>query len=361
MKRLFGVIFLCAVVTASSGCGVRPLTPWQYTDTAMGTIIQQNIYAVEEEAAQELSGEVMRLLKSLEEERISWRKETSEVARLNATAGTGETFALSAELTGILEQCLEVSKASDGAFDVTIGSVTCLWNIDSWASKMQEGTFAVPEQSVLNQALADAGYEKLLLQQAVKDGLVADTTQPIGATTVLPAGMQLDFGAVGKGLALEQIQELLKAQTEIPAAVISAGGSILTYGTKPDGSPWKVGVVNPDNTSQNIAVLALEGDWYVATSGDYERYVEVDGVRYHHMIDPATGYPVDNNVRSVTIISREGLLSDALSTACFVLGVEKGLELAEGYEAEVLFVLEDGEMVMSEGMKEDYPGIIVIN
>lgn len=345
MKRLFGVILLCAVMIGSSGCGTRLQATWQYTDTAMGTIIQQYIYATEDEAAQEFSHDVMGLLKRLEEEQISWRKETSEVAGLNATAGTGEPFVLSHELAAVLQQCMEVSEASEGAFDMTIGSIARLWNIDSWAAGIGEGSFIVPEQSVLNEALASAGYEKLLLQQN---------------TITLPEGMQLDLGAVGKGLALEQIHEQLQAQPEITAAVISAGGSILTYGTKPDGSSWKVGVVDPGNTSQNIAILSLGGDWYVATSGDYERYVEVDGVRYHHIIDPTTGYPVDSNVRSVTIISRDGLLSDALSTACFVLGVEEGLKLAENYEAEVLYVLAGGELVMSEGLEEDFSGAIII-
>lgn len=349
MKRLFGVILLCVVMIVSSGCGTKPQTTWQYTDTAMGTIIQQYLYAMEDEAAQEFSYGVMTLLQELEENQISWRKESSEVARLNATAGTGEAFTLSPELTSVFVQCMEVSEASGGAFDVTIGGIARLWNIDSWAAGEQTGSFVVPEETALEEALAGSGYSKIKLQQNTIDSSAANAAEQTGITVTLPAGMQLDLGAVGKGLALSKIHDMLKEQPEITAAIISAGGSILTYGTKPDGSTWKVGIINPMNTSQNIAVISVDGGWYVATSGDYERYVEADGVRYHHIIDPATGYPVDNNVRSVTILSRDGLLSDALSTACFVLGVEEGMKLAEKYDAKVFFVLDGGDVVMSEG------------
>ena len=110
--------------------------------------------------------------------------------------------------------------------------------------------------------------------------------------------------------------------------------------------------MNPLDTSQYIGILSLKGQWCVSTSGDYERYVEVDGVRCHHIRDPATGMPADSAVHSVTILAKDGLLSDALSTACFVLGAGKGMELARQYGAEALFVTTEGEIVMTEGMGE---------
>lgn len=343
MKKFFGMLFLCATIFSMTACVTVPEYPgwqgnisWQYTDTAMGTIIQQILYAENDEEAQSFSHQVMTECKALEDNLISWRKGTSELAGLNDLAGTNNVTVISAELNDILARCLDVSRRSEGAFDITIGNVTRLWNIDSWAAGEEQGDFQLPQQDILQERLQSAGYEKIPLQPEQQ--------------LVLPAGMQLDLGAVGKGIALEKLHGLLKAQTNIQAAVISAGGSILTYGEKPDGTTWKVGIVDPRNTSQNIAILSLKGDWYVATSGDYERYVEIDGKRYHHILDPATGYPANNGVRSVTILSRDGLLSDALSTACFVLGSEKGMELAGQYEAEVLFVLESGEIVMSENM-----------
>jgi thiamine biosynthesis lipoprotein len=168
----------------------------------------------------------------------------------------------------------------------------------------------------------------------------------------MPEGMKLDFGAVGKGLALDEILAYLTDQEEITGATVSVGGSVLTYGEKPDKSSWKVGIVDPADTSEYIGVLTLDGQWCVSTSGDYERYVEVDGVRYHHIIDPATGYPADSRVSGVTVLTKDGFLSDALSTACFILGQEEGMALAEKYDAEVLFVDKDGNISMTEGMKQ---------
>ena len=162
----------------------------------------------------------------------------------------------------------------------------------------------------------------------------------------------LDLGAVGKGLALDYILEILKENSDVLGGTVSVGGSVLTYGTKPDNTVWRVGVANPENPSENIGVLYLEGQWCVSTSGDYERYMEIGGVRYHHIIDPATGMPADSGLTSVTIVTKDGLLSDALSTACFVLGREKGLELAVQYGAEALFVESDGEISMTPGMEE---------
>lgn len=352
MKRFFAWICVCAVIALNCGCAVKQETLWQHTDIAMGTIIQQYIYTSDETVARETFLQIMEAVNSLEEEMLSRRKESSEVAKLNAMAGTGQALELSSQLTDILGQCMSVWEKSEGTFDVTIGSVIRLWNIDSWAAGEQEGDFKLPETSLLTEALAHSGTDKIAEQyKKDKSTLTGNNVPENGIMTLsLPAGMQLDLGAVGKGIALSEIHEILKAQSEISAAVISAGGSILVYGNKPDGSNWNVGIVNPLDTSKSIATLSLESGWYVATSGDTERYVEVDGVRYHHILDPSNGYPVNNGVRSVTIITRDGLLSDALSTACFVLGVEEGLKLAESFEAKALFVLEGGEMVMSEGM-----------
>lgn len=150
---------------------------------------------------------------------------------------------------------------------------------------------------------------------------------------------------------------MLEGQNAVTGAVISLGGSILTYGSKPDGSTWKVGIIDPFDKSSNIGILSLEGQWCVSTSGDYERYVEVDGVRYHHILDPKTGTPAVSDVRGVTVLLKDGLLSDGLSTACFILGPEKGMALAAEYGAEALFILSDGEVVLSEGMEQYYTAI----
>lgn len=344
MKRFLRIALGAAALLCSGGCGVRDsgTVSRQYVDTAMGTVIRQVVYCDDEAAAEEFSGRAMELLEELEGEVLSWRLEGSEVYKANAAAGNERGIGISPELAEILRQCLQLYRDSEGAFDVTIGSAVRLWDIDRWAAQRQEGDFAPPDPQELERALRACGSDKLRL---------TDGEPPM---LYLPQGMQLDLGAAGKGLALNGLLELLKEDPRITGAVISVGGSVLTYGSKPDGSCWKVGIPDPADTSSIVGVLVLEGQWCVSTSGDYERYVEADGVRYHHILDPADGYPADSGVRSVTVLTREGLMGDGLSTACFILGPEKGLELAAEYGAEVLFVLEKGEIVMSEGMEQTY-------
>ena len=126
----------------------------------------------------------------------------------------------------------------------------------------------------------------------------------------------------------------------------------MTYGEKPEGGGWRVAVMDPFDTSAYVGILTLDGGWCVSTSGDYQRFVEAEGVRYHHSYDPSSGYPAQSGVAGVTILSHSGLESDALSTACFILGVEAGLELAERYGAEALFVEKDGRVTMTAGMEQ---------
>lgn len=342
---LLGVLFL-------AGCGQKEPIFTQYADTAMGTVIQLNLYSTDTESAKNFSKETMELLNTLEHERLSWRLETSEVFRLNASAGAEEGFPLSEDLAHELAACLDVWEQSEGAFDVTLGAVVRLWKIDSLASgETSKEEFVIPSHEEISKALEKCGSEHL---QLVAGDMVTGEAAEGGTRIYLPGGMQIDLGAVGKGIALSEIEALLNNQSDISAAVISAGGSILVYGAKADNSTWKVGIVNPLDTSTSIGTLVLDpSNWYITTSGDYERYVEVDGVLYHHILDPATGYPAESEVRGVTILTRDGLLGDALSTACFVLGVEEGLQLVEKYDAEALFVLADGEIVMSEGLAEE--------
>lgn len=332
------IVSLCVFLLAVCGCGCArgggmAKSPLQSVDTGMGTIIRQTIY-VEEQT--QITEEVLRSITNLEQNYLSRRLESSELYQVNELAGQTEGIVLSDRLSDILARCMDVSSASGGAFDITIGETVRLWNIDAAAMETADSDYVRPSEEALLASLEHSGYDKLTLRDH---------------TLFLPDGMQLDLGAVGKGVALDCVKEYLEEQ-KVAGAVISVGGSILTYGQKPDGKLWKVGVVNPRDTSQNLGYLSLDGQWCVSTSGDYERFVEVDGVRYHHIIDPSTGYPADSGIAGVTILSKDGFLSDALSTACFILGPEKGCDLAEELDAFALFVDKDGHITMTEGMEK---------
>lgn len=329
----------CVAAGVCGGCGIREdssgVSVLVSVDTAMGTVVRQTVYT-EEEEDRDVTQEILRRIRELEHELLSWRLDTSEVYSVNFSAGNEEGIPLSDSLEEILEQCLTVSRRSQGAFDPSLGAVTRLWKIDEWAGLESAEGYELPTEEEIQEALQSAGYEKLVL----KEGRL-----------YLPEGMQLDLGAVGKGVALTRVREYLEGEPQVKAAVISVGGSILTYGDKADGSAWSVAVVDPLDPSESLGYLALNGQWCVSTSGDYERYVEVDGRRYHHIIDPETGCPADSGLSGVTVLCGDGLLSDALSTACFVLGKERGADLVEAFGAEALFVDHDGEISMTDGMK----------
>lgn len=343
------------------GCGSPSVRQQTSVDTAMGTIVSQTLYVEEadgtdREAAPGSTSEsacasVMEILKELEQKELSWRVEGSEVARINGLTDERESeegqppgqekgiaVSVSPPMREILTRIWQVSEDSGGALDVTLGRLSRLWNLDGRAEEAGGGTgfSGIPADGQIQTALDQTGYSRVGFSE---DGII------------LPPGMQLDLGAVGKGIACDRIRAYLLSRPQITGAVVAVGGSVVTYGQKPDGSPWKVAIVHPREEGNYLGVLSLTGEQFVSTSGDYERYVMVDGVRYHHILDPATGCPARSGLCSVTVVCGSGLLADALSTACFVLGSEQGIGLAETYGAEALLVEEDGTMHMTEGMR----------
>ena len=328
------------------GCGQQTECE-KSIDTAMGTVISQTVYVTGNSKAatngktdDKVTEVVLQKLNDLEQQELSWRLDSAEVAQINAAAGKGQ-IQVSAAMAGWLERCLQISEQTGGAFDVSIGKLSRLWDIDTWAAADDPQDYELPGREEIEQALATAGWQQMILEQRTDSTVVS-----------IPAGMQLDLGAVGKGVALDEIRKTMEEHPKVSGAVISVGGSILTYGNKPEGGAWQIAVTDPQDPSQSVGVLTLDGGYCVSTSGDYERYVEVDGVRYHHILDPRTGSPARSDVAGVTIVTKDGFLSDALSTACFVLGSEEGQKLLEKYDAEALFIDHAGTITMTEGMQQ---------
>ena len=328
------------------GCGQQTECE-KSIDTAMGTVISQTVYvtgnspaATNEKTDEKVTDVVLQKLNDLEQQELSWRLDSAEVAQINAAAGKGQ-IQVSAAMAGWLERCLQISEQTGGAFDVSIGQLSRLWDIDTWAAADDPQDYELPGREEIEQALVSAGWQHMILEQRTDSMAVS-----------IPVGMQIDLGAVGKGVALDEIRKTLEEYPKVSGAVISVGGSILTYGSKPEGGAWQIAVTDPQDPSQSVGVLTLDGGYCVSTSGDYERYVEVDGVRYHHILDPRTGFPARSGVAGVTIVTKDGFLSDALSTACFVLGSEEGQKLLEKYDAEGLFIDHAGTITMTEGMRQ---------
>lgn len=280
---------------------------------AMGTIVSQKVYG--DSSAKHIE-KINILINSLDDE-ISWRENGSAVAKLNL----GQKV-MSKEVSSILNKCCDISRDTDGAFDVTVAGLTKLWSIG-------EDTQRVPEDEEIKAEIKNVDYEKINIQ---------------GSSVTLDSNTQIDLGAVGKGAACDNVMTYLKA-SDIKGAVVSVGGSIVAYGSyNKKGDKWKIAVKHPRKDNEYLGVISLS-QGFVSTSGDYERYFEQDGKRYHHIIDANTGYPAESGLISVTVVCDSGILSDALSTACFVLGKEKSLTLLEKYEAAAIFV--DSELNVS--------------
>ena len=283
---------------------------------AMNTVCSSKVSGKDSE---EVLLRLHRIVKNLDEEVLSRKNEESSVSRLNRNMG-GEIDGKLFEYFSVL---IDVCKKSGGKFDFTLGAVSDLWNFG--------GDADLPDTEKLEEALSHSGSEKIIL--AEKSVSYGDT-------------FTVDFGAAGKGIALDEIKNYLET-TETKEAVISLGGSVLLYGEK----NFTVGIRNPEgNAGSHIAILNVDG-CCVSTSGGYERFFEKDGKVYHHILDPETGCPAESGVVSVTVVSESGILSDALSTACFVLGIEKGAALAEEYGCETVFIDENKKLYISEGLK----------
>ena len=253
---------------------------------------------------------------------LSRHKESSEVSKINR----GESnVTVSDKLGGYLSTLLDVSQKSGGAFDFTIGALSDLWAFGSNPK--------VPADSEIKNILSHSGYEYVSLNDN---------------KLTLAENVIIDFGATGKGIALDEIRTILDEQNA-KSATVSVGGSVLVYGKE----TVKVGIRDPfGNVGRSIAALKLT-DTCVSTSGSYERRFEENGKNYHHILDPETGYPVDNGLVSVTVISDSGLLSDALSTACFVLGTEKGMALAQEYGCEAVFITENKQIYTTKAIESE--------
>ena len=224
---------------------------------------------------------------------------------------------------------------TDGAFDIAIYPVMQEWGFPT-------KDFKVPDDATLKELLKLA------------DGSKIDYDNKSREISFEDAGMEIDLGGIAKGYTSSRIMDIFK-EYDVDSGLVNLGGNVQTYRTKTDGSKWRVAVQSPEDESQYIGVVDVS-DKAVITSGGYERYFEQDGKIYHHIIDPATGYPAESGLKSVTIVSDDGTLADGLSTSLFIMGKDKACEFWKAHSDEFDFVLltDDDSMYISEGIADDY-------
>lgn len=290
---------------------------------AMDTIITVRLAG---EAEDSVFDECERIIKNIEAS-LSKTIDTSEVAKLNvAKANEAVDMPVSSAL---LRLALEVSEKTHGAFDITLEPVTRLWNVT-------DKGFIPPDEASIKGALEHTGADKLTL-----DGNIITKTD---------ARAGIDLGGIGKGYAAQAVCEYLEAQGYV--GTVSFGGNIGTVSQKADGEPFVIAIKSPFDTSDIIGTLKLDHG-FVAVSGAYERYAEIDGVRYHHIIDPETGRPSNSDIASAIAISKNGALADALSTALFVMGSERAIELYEhnAFDFEAIIIKNNGGIILTDGLE----------
>lgn len=318
-----------ADANADSEPELAGITKYDDVGFVMGTVVNITIYSRGDNKAPD----IIDLLSETENKWISWQAETSEIAAINRNAKNNEPTEISDKTRGYIASTLSVARKSGGAFDPTIGNLSRLWDFDN-------ETNVVPADEDIQALVENIGYNNIELK---------------GNTVEMSKDTSIDLGGIGKGIGCDEIEAYLEADQDITGVLVNIGGSsTITYGEKETGEPWKIAVLDPRDDTGYLGVLTLEGTNHVSTSGDYEKFFEEDGKRYHHILDPATGYPADSGLISTTIVAKNGALSDGLSTACFVLGKEGAMKLLEEYDAEGIFVDKDKNVYLTKGLREKF-------
>ena len=290
------------------------------TTIAMGTVIKLKLSGSDSaESIETVKENIEETEKSLLSRNVAY----SDIGRINSSAGLA--VYVSQETADFISQALEVSSYCPG-FDVTVGRISKLWNFDGESQ-------SVPSDDEIKALLTSVGFNRVKVS---------------GNSVTIGKDQALDLGAIGKGAACDRIRNVLKG-TKTKSAVISVGGSLLLYGKK----KYSIGIVNPLNDKEYMATLRLS-DTCVSTSGNYEKSFEKGGVTYHHILDARTGYPVRSKLSGVTVICDSGAVSDALSTACYILDYNGSSELLKKYDAEAVFVYSDKSVRITDGIKDRF-------
>lgn len=322
MKNWLSAALLSAAFLLTGCSGAPAQEPETATFFAMDTAMDFTVYG---DAA--LLDEAETLIGSLEEQ-VSVTDEHSDIYAIDHT-GSGSLSGNAAEL---MEQALELCRRTGGALDISVYPIVRAWGFTT-------GSYQVPDEETIQSLLPLVDYTQIQYDAAT------------GVVT-LPEGMEIDLGSVAKGYAGQLAAQMLR-EHGVQSALLNLGGNVQTVGAKPDGSPWQIGIKDPQGEDA-MMVLSVE-DQAVVTSGGYERYFEQDGQTYWHIMDPSTGHPADSGLLSVTIVGDEGVVCDGLSTALFVMGLEKAADLwAQSGDFEAVFVTASGEVYITEGLQDRF-------
>ena len=351
IKRCFGVplfrqyfqksIFALLIIIFSICFTSCERTADPRTEALMGTVCTVNAY---DDGTKSLYDELFARLHEIDET-FSVTIDSSEISAINKAAGE-RSVSVSSDTAYVVRSALSFAELTGGAFDPTVGPLVKIWGINTDHAR-------VPEKSEIDAVLPLINW---------RDVSAADDN-----TVMLKRrGMALDLGGIVKGYAADELTKILKAR-KVRRAIVDLGGNIFVYGKKKDGSPWRVGIKDPNDPEGVPAIVLNVANSTIVTSGVYERFFTENGVRYHHILDVKTGYPAASGLLSSTIVCESSMAADALSTSVFVLGKESGMELLHriqssagtplaeipGLHAQVLgiFIEEDGSVSASKALE----------
>ena len=306
-----------------SGCTSQTVSESQKDFFAMDTIMDFTIYG-----QKDLLDQTESMIRSLEAE-MSVTDPDSEIAVINEN-GYGK---VTGDTSDLISAALSLCKRTDGALDISVYPIVRAWGFTT-------GNYQVPDDASIQALLPLVDYTQIDYQQDSGD-------------IHLPDGMEIDLGSVAKGYAGQKAADFLK-ENGVTSGLLSLGGNIQAIGSKPDGSPWKIGIQDPFQNESPMMVLSVT-DKSVVTSGGYERYFQQDGKTYWHIMDPSTGYPAENGLVSVTIVGTDGMLCDGLSTSLFVMGLEKAADFwGSSDDFDAVFVTEDQTVYITEGLADSF-------
>lgn len=298
---------------------------------ALGTYNQVTLYTSSEEQGQNIIEEVFERVDEIEH-LMSSSIEDSDISKLNAQAGES-AIEVDPETFFLLQLGKEYKEITEGTFNIGIGALINLWDIGGDDQK-------VPSESEINALLNHFDLEQLILNEESYEAKIEDPE------------MIVDLGGIAKGYAVDEAIRVIK-EHEIEHAIVDFGGDVYVLGGNPDGNEWRIGISNPEIGESGVIGRLFSSDMGVVSSGDYERYFMEDGQLYHHILNPFTGYPTDNQLSSVTVISDTALEGDILSTAIFVMGLESGLSFVNDLDdIEAIFITDNKEVYITSGVAD---------
>lgn len=325
---ILSLLVFCSIATIGCSKEKKNIDPINRSEILMGTVVTVTLYDTQDE---EILDTVFNRVKELESI-LSINTTGTLVDKINDSAGI-EPVKIDDVTYNIIKEGLKYSKLSNGLFDITIGPIVKLWNIGLPEAK-------VPSQKEIDSKLGLVNYNNVELN---------DTNKTV---FLKKSGMMIDLGGIAKGYTADEISKILK-ENKVKSAIIDLGGNIYTHGQKLSGEDWKIGVQDPFSDRGEIIGTLHVINKSVVTSGIYERFIEKDGVKYHHILNPSTGYPYENELAGVTIISDKSIDGDALSTSVFAMGLDNGMKFVESQEnIDGIFVTKDKKVYTTSGVKD---------